>query len=112
MPDPNTSPDIYAQIRGLAASDPAFRAELQKNPRAAIERAVSGIVGSDFNLPKDIEIVVVEDTPERIHLVLPRDTSSERELSDAELATVAGGASTRETGGYITIRDIHCCSYP
>jgi len=55
----------WAQITQRALADPDFRESLLLDPRATIEDA-TGIA-----LPDDTEIVVLENTSDRIHLVLP-----------------------------------------
>jgi hypothetical protein len=79
-----------------AAADPAFRAELLANSRAAILK-IYGV-----ELPPSIELKVLEETPTTFYLVLPAQTD---ELTDEQLAAVAGGAGVAgifpkvETGG-------------
>jgi hypothetical protein len=48
-----------------------------------------------IELPPDIDVVVVEDTATKVHVVLPpgRTTMAKTELSDAQLDAVSGGAA-------------------
>jgi Nitrile hydratase, alpha chain len=52
-----------------ANSDPAFRALLLTDPRSAIAEEL------DVTLPETLEVVVVEERPDRLCLVLPMDLS-------------------------------------
>ena len=73
------------QILSRAASDEAFREQLKSDPQAAVKE-VTGV-----DIPSGTKIVVVEDTVEQIHLVLPPQGAGSK-LSDQELQQVAGGA--------------------
>ena len=80
----------------FAAKDPKYKQALQKNPKK--------ILAAQMNqkLPDSLQVKVVEDTPDTVHLVLPYKGKG-GELSDADLEAVAGGAgkgtadSTRST---------------
>ena len=73
------------QVVGRATEDPEFRAHLLKNPKAAVESEL-GIA-----VPPEVKIRVVEESPAEVYVVLPPDERP-GELSDDELAGVAGGA--------------------
>jgi hypothetical protein len=65
--------------------DQDFRKRLVGQPTAILR--TEGV-----DLPPGIEVEVLEDTDEILHLVLPFNTMvSKAELSDAELASVVGG---------------------
>lgn len=74
--------EFLNKIVKLAAEKPEFKEKLLQNPQEAIQSLVS------FTLPEQFEIVVHEDTPNKINIVLP-DTSGE--LSEIELAAISGG---------------------
>ncbi len=59
-----------------------FRAEFRANPKNIIEEKLR------FRLPENMEIVVLEDSPDKIHIVLPLP---KEELSETELLAVSGG---------------------
>jgi hypothetical protein len=61
--------DLRARIVRRALSDPEFRARLLASPR----EAVANELGAE--LPARLEIVVVEEGPDRIAIVLPVDLS-------------------------------------
>jgi hypothetical protein len=70
-----------------AATNPEFLDLLHADPR----RAVEWLLGRDL-LPT-VEIEVVEMRPNRIRVTVPPRMALEGELSDSELATVAGGTN-------------------
>lgn len=75
----------YGKAVAKAWDDSAYREQLLRDPRAAL----SG-VGAD--LPPGIEISVVEDSADRMHLVLPVPPA-EGEVGDEHLAAATGGIS-------------------
>lgn len=82
-----TEQNIFAQIIARAWGDDGFRAQLVADPSAVLRAEGIEVLSTGPRL------VVVEDTEEKRHLVLPvRPT----ELSDDALDEVAGG--THELG--------------
>lgn len=73
---------IESQLRSKAEQDPAFRQVLVTDPRAAVEKALG------LSVPAGIQLSVMEETSDRLCLVLP---APKGELSDLELESVAGG---------------------
>ncbi len=73
--------ELHKQVLDRAQSDPAFRDQLKRDPSAAIKDATG------VDIPSELRITVVEDTPSNIHIVLPPTASGT--LSDAELSRVA-----------------------
>jgi hypothetical protein len=65
-----------------AQADEAFRTALLADPRTAIQDA--------FEVGLTFDVRVIEETPNEVVLVLPA-TERADELSDEELAAVAGG---------------------
>jgi hypothetical protein len=57
--------DLQARIVERAMRDPAFRSELGRDPKGAIERAFH------LRLPADLDVAIVEETEEKVVLVLP-----------------------------------------
>lgn len=82
--------ELKEQVLSRADSDPEFREQLKSDPSAAI-KAVTGV-----DLPSGVQVVVVEDTAEQIHLVLPPPGAGSQ-LSDRELEQVAGGEDDHTT---------------
>jgi hypothetical protein len=81
------------QLIDRANSDPAFRDQLLRDPREAIQEETG------MPVPANITIRVAEEQPGEVVLVLPaRTLTSGGQLSDADLETVAGG--TDNTAGW------------
>jgi hypothetical protein len=81
-----TDQNPYAKVIAQAWSDEEFKQRLKDDARAAL--AEHGI-----DVPQDKQIEVVENTAETVHLVLP--AQPEGEISEKELANVAGGGGTQ-----------------
>jgi hypothetical protein len=65
---------VWGHIVRRAVEDPDFRESLLSDPRSTVEQAT----GSE--IPADLEIVVVENTPTKFHLVLPSEDIDLEEL--------------------------------
>ena len=74
---------LKKKIVEKAMKDEAFRKELIKNPAAAVEKAFG------VGVPKGIEIVVLEETSEKVFLILPATRS--QALSSEDMEKVAAG---------------------
>lgn len=78
--------NLEAQVLERAAKDARFRDRLKQDPR--------GTVAQDFGVqvPPDITVEVVEETPSTVYLVLPAAPAQRgQELSGQDLEQVAGG---------------------
>ncbi|MGK7877173.1 MAG: NHLP leader peptide family RiPP precursor [Xenococcaceae cyanobacterium] len=84
---------ISSSIISRAWEDDNFKAELLSNPKGAITSEF------DAGFPENVEIQVLEETANKIYVVLPQKPTVEGELSDAELEAVAGGKGGSRTGG-------------
>ncbi|HVN75727.1 MAG TPA: NHLP leader peptide family RiPP precursor [Thermoanaerobaculaceae bacterium] len=84
----NDAEALRRRLLDRAASDAEFRRALLARPKATVEREF------EVTLDPRLEIHVVEETAERICLVLPaRARAGEgAELSDGDMENVAGGA--------------------
>ena len=83
---------IEARIIARAWKDPAFAADLRRNPRAAIQRELAAM-NVDLALPPGVDIKVVEETADTMYLVVPEKPEGAAELSQASLTRIAGGGS-------------------
>jgi hypothetical protein len=81
--------EINATIIERAAADPALRAQFIADPRATLE-SVTGVA-----IPEGVSITVHEESPSNIHFVIP----AVGDLSEADLALVAGGLWTQNYSG-------------
>lgn len=85
---------LETQVIDRASKDPQFREQLKRDPR--------GTVAQDFGVqvPSDITVEVVEETPSKVYLVLPPAPAQRgQELSGPELESVAGGWSAETNCG-------------
>jgi hypothetical protein len=88
-------PAVEAQIVARALHDAAFRRALLADPAGELQQAFG------MHLPSTMTVQVLVETPTTSYLVLPLDPTpalAERELSDLELMTVAGGGRTYRPG--------------
>jgi hypothetical protein len=76
-----SEPSLKDQIIERAQADAAFRAELVADPKAAIHAA--------FGIELPVGMQVVEEAVDEVVLVLP--TAKRDQVSDVELAGLAGG---------------------
>lgn len=81
--DAGDSLDLSTRVSERVAADPAFRAYLITDPRAAIS-SVLGVV-----IPEGVEITVHESTPTHVHLALPPYEPA----SDDDLGAISGGST-------------------
>jgi hypothetical protein len=64
---PSTRAELEGRIVERAQADPAFRERLIATPREALSEELG------FELPSGLEIIVVEERPDRLAIVLPVD---------------------------------------
>lgn len=85
----NTRYEFERQLIQQAWEDENFKQELLSNPKAVYESK------SGQELPKDLEIEVLQETANKVYLVLPSNAApaitSESELTEEALEAVAGG---------------------
>ena len=73
---------LEARLLARAWKDQQFRQRLIDDPKAAIADELQ------VEIPGDVEVRVVQDTPQVVHLVLPvMSGKRQKELTDEELGT-------------------------
>ncbi|MBO3458670.1 NHLP leader peptide family RiPP precursor [Aetokthonos hydrillicola Thurmond2011] len=82
--------EIEQCIKNKASIDPAYKQRLLNNPKAVISEELGQ------QLPPDLTIQVLQQTPNHLYLLLPyqeliQDELAEDELTEDELASVIGG---------------------
>jgi hypothetical protein len=82
-----TNSALMERVIERAGEDAAFRSQLLANPKAAVESELG------ISIPDDLNVKVVEEMANEFYIVLPPKEQS-GELSDAQLAGVAGGDSS------------------
>ncbi len=87
---PQDRRDLEVKLIARAWKDPKFADDLRRTPKAVVERELAAM-RPGAKLPAGLDIRVVEETPNTIYLVVPRKPQAAAELSEAELAQVAGG---------------------
>lgn len=114
-PDPEARKALLAEGRTNMEHFYAYAARVQEDPalRARIE---SGDVADTLaelglpNPPEKIEVRIVVDTPEVVHIVLPPDPNAD--LTDESLSAVAGGKTAGSAGCAGTASTMACSTVP
>lgn len=80
-----TRGEMMDLLAKFATEHPYYRKALIENPK--------DVVGRQFQIPipDHLDIKVVEDTAETLHVVLPYMVASGSELSNADLEALSGG---------------------
>ena len=86
--------DQWGQIVAKAWQDDAFKKRLVSNPSAALKE-------EGLEVPSGVQIRIVENTDTLVYLTLPA-RPLDGEISDDELAAVAGGMKVGGGGGTIS----------
>jgi hypothetical protein len=86
--------ELERKLIQRSLEDEEFRRRLLDDPKGAVEQELG------TQLPQEIKIRVVEESPDTIYLVLPRSSplgGQGGELSDRELDAMAGGFNVINT---------------
>jgi hypothetical protein len=95
-------PEIERRLIERSLQDNAFRQGLLEDPKAAVEQELG------TRLPEGVEVRALEETADTVYLVLPDKSAVGKggELSDRELAALAGGW---DLGGQPTAAVMYDC---
>jgi hypothetical protein len=80
---PKTRRDLQNELIRKAMTDNAFKQELINDPKSTISKFIGG------NLPADVKITVVQETPDTYYLVLPAAPPAGTTFSDEHLEKFA-----------------------
>jgi hypothetical protein len=95
------SDTLQQRIIQKATRDGEFRRLLHADPHAAIKNELG------IEVPSGKKIVILEESPQTLYVVLPAAAAAAGELTDAELE-IAGGAAT--TG--FSLSPVNCGANP
>ena len=90
-----TRGELWDKIVEQAQKNPKYYDLLMSDPRQLMEKQLG------VSIPANVNIKVVEETPDTYYIVLPDFAREGAELSDSDLENVAGGKGIGETIGGI-----------
>ncbi len=91
--------EMERAIRDRAQTDPTFRAELMRDPQAAVSAALG------FEIPDSLSVRVEEESASEVVLVVPGQRAGRDDVADEELEASVGGDNNTaqcETQGCVT----------
>lgn len=96
----NTRFEFEQKLVQRAWEDETFKQELLSNPKAVYTRE------SGEELPKDLEIEIIQESANKVYLVLPNNPApaTEGELSEEALEAVAGGRCSNASKSWKEIK--------
>lgn len=100
-----TRQEFEKQLVLKAWKDPAFKAQLLKDPKAAVQSQLQ-VMDKNFSLPADMTVKVVEENPNTLYIVLPlhpQEALQKVEFSDQQLEDAAGGSVTVVTVNNVSV---------
>ena len=78
--------NALAQLFAACWKDEALKARFMADPKAVLAEY-------DMSVPEDIDVKVVENADDCVHITLPAPPAGRGDLSDEELSNAAGGIS-------------------
>ena len=94
--------NALAQVFAACWKDEALKARFMADPKAVLAE-------HGMDVPANIDVNVVENTDNTVHITMPRAPTGSENLSDEELASAAGGrAHSFICKTYTDAADCHC----
>ena len=93
--------NALAQLFAACWKDEALKARFQSDPKAVL--AEYGI-----DVPANMNVNVVENTDNTVHITMPMAPAGAADLSDGELGNVAGGFTYSGHANVPNPLDLHC----
>jgi hypothetical protein len=84
---------ITLEVLKKAATDDKFRQKLLKDAKTAVYDLTGVEMGQNLTMK------VYENTPTKVHIVVPASPAAPAELTDSELDQIAGGKGNAQAGG-------------
>ena len=78
--------NALAQLFAACWKDEALKARLMSDPKAVLKE-------HGLDVPDGIDVKVVENTDDCVHITLPAPPAGDMDLSDEELSNAAGGTT-------------------
>ena len=79
--------NVLAQIFADCWKDEAFKARFMADPKEVLKE-------HGLDVPEGIEVKVVQNADDRVHITLPAPPPGHMDLTDHELSTAAGGGDS------------------
>ena len=80
-----------AQLFAACWKDEALKARFMRDPKSVLAEY-------DMPVPDGIDVKVVENADDRVHITLPAPPAGHMDLSDDELSNAAGGVMSTRVG--------------
>ena len=81
--------NALAQLFAACWKDEALKARFMSDPKAVLKE-------HGLDVPDNLDVKVVENADDCVHITLPAPPAEDAELSDHELSNVAGGMRMRD----------------
>jgi len=84
-----TRGEMQDLLTKFSTQNPEYRAALLRNPKNIVQEQFQ------MQLPDDMAVEVLEESPEKVYVVLPYMVQEGAELSGSDLEAVAGGTTVK-----------------